>query len=367
MMTRMIIKSALDEYAAATARIFEDRSQTVGASEVGQCSRKIFWTKMEGDETYGAARDPEHVNGWGAVTRGTVYETHFWEPALRAKYRDKLLYAGADQTTLASGCLSATPDGPLVGLPRDALAALGAPDLGKRGELVVEAKTIDPRARLDDPKPEHVFQAQVQLGLLRELTDHRPRFALISYTNASFWDDITEFVISFDPKVFTHAKQRAAAIMLARSADELKPEGYIAGGAECQRCPFTRACGRARTAVPYETDAEAEPELVAELGELARLTKRAEKRAATATAKMRGLQNKIRERLRAKGLRRVTGDGVTIVWSPVKGRPSFDIPAIRAAAAKAGVDLNQFETTGDASDRLEIRIAAKRRSDVKRK
>lgn len=362
----MIIKQAVDAHAAATARIFADRSQTVGASEVGQCSRKIHWLKKEGDPTYGVARDVGYVNGWGATTRGTIYENYFWLPAMRRAFGTKLRYAGDDQKTLASEFLSATPDGLLVELPRDALAAFGIPDLGKRGELVLECKTIDPRAALEEAKPEHSYQTQVQLGLLRELTEHRPRFALVSYTNASFYDDVIEFVVRFDPTIFAHAKKRAAEIILARSAAELKPEGYIAGGKECEHCPFTRACGRERTAVPYETNAKAEPEFVAEISEIARQAERLEKRTNTATAKLRGLQNEIRERLRAKTLRRIKGDGVQITWSAVRGRPSYDDKRIREAAAEAGVPLNQFETVGTPSDRLEIRIA-KRRSAVKRK
>jgi len=45
------------------------------------------------------------------------------------------------------------------------------------------------------------------------------------------------------------------------------------------------------------------------------------------------------------------------VWSAVKGRPSYDMKAIHAAAVAAGINLAQFETTGQASDRLDIRIA----------
>ena len=62
---------------------------------------------------------------------------------------------------------------------------------------MVEAKTIDPRARSTPPSSEHTYQVQIQLGLLREVTPHRPEFAVISYTDASFWDETTEFVVKF--------------------------------------------------------------------------------------------------------------------------------------------------------------------------
>ena len=59
---------------------------------------------------------------------------------------------------------------------------------------------------------------------------------------------------------------------------------------------------------------------------------------------------------RAKGLRRVAGDDFSIVWSPVKGRQSFDVKALKAAAIAAGVDVAQFETIGEPTDRLDVRV-----------
>jgi hypothetical protein len=250
-----MIREALDAYARASARKFEDRHQTVGASEVDQCARRVYWTKMDGDPVYGVARNPDYVDGWGAARRGATFEDHFWVPAMRARFGEQLLYAGDQQQTLVSEFLSATPDGLLIDLPRDALAGLGIADIGS-GELVLECKTADPRTSLQQAKPEHVFQVQVQLGLLRELTPHRPNFALISYVDASFWDNVIEFAIAFDATIYATAKERARNIMLARSA---------AGGSECKFCPYTVVCRRARTG---KTDAD--PQFVAEVGDLAR-------------------------------------------------------------------------------------------------
>ena len=55
---------------------------------------------------------------------------------------------------------------------------------------------------------------------------------------------------------------------------------------------------------------------------------------------------------------RIAGDGVAVTWSSVKGRGSFDMKGIREAAAAAGIDLAQFETVGDPTDRLTIRLTA---------
>jgi hypothetical protein len=208
-----MIAEALDAYASLSVRVFEGREHTIGASEIGQCARKLFWTKNEGDPVCAAPRNPDYVDRWGARVRGTTFEDHFWLPALRARYGENLKYAGADQQTLVSGFLSATPDGLLIDQPAGMLESFGVPDLGGDCSLVIECKTSDPRTKLDAPKPEHVFQVITQIGLFRELTPHHPEYALIAYTDASFWDEVVEFPVKLDPAVFQNAKDRAARIM----------------------------------------------------------------------------------------------------------------------------------------------------------
>src|SRR5262249_6587476 len=256
-----------------------------GGSEVGQCARKVYFAKNAGDRVYGAASDEDFASAWGAALRGRLLEDDLWVPALRAQYDERLLYAGEEQQTLASDFLSATPDGLLIEQPRDALAALGVADIGGDGSIVVECKSIDARARLDEPRPEHRYQAIVQMGLFRELTKHRPQWAIVSYINASFLDDVAEFAVAFDAALFANARARAAAIMTATAADQLKPEGWIAGGRECRYCPFTTACGVLRHAVPTRPSAEPpDPQFIAEIADLARAAKARRREAETATA-----------------------------------------------------------------------------------
>jgi hypothetical protein len=146
--------------------------------------------------------------------------------------------------------------------------------------------------------------------------------------------------------------------MTATAAEELPPEGWIAGGRECRYCPFTRACGRQRHDVPERMVDTPDPQFVAEIADLARAIKQQESESDAATARLRQLQHDIRERLRARGVSRIAGNGVAVTWSSVKGRGSFDMKGIREAAAAAGVDLAQFETVGDPTDRLTIRLTA---------
>jgi len=160
-----MIREALAEFANANARVFDDRASTVGASEIGQCARKTFFAKNASDPTYGITSDTDFEDTYGATLRGRLLENHFWVPALRARFGSKLLYAGNEQRTLTSGFLSATPDGLLIDAPEDEFVRLGVFDITGDGSVVVECKSIDPRVR-QELKPEHVYQAQVQLGLL---------------------------------------------------------------------------------------------------------------------------------------------------------------------------------------------------------
>lgn len=356
-----MIKDVLSAHAARAAKVFTDRQHTVGASEVGQCARKVFWVKHEGDRLFGAKRDPGYVDGWGARMRGTIYENAFWEPALRDTFGDNLLYAGKDQKTFARGFLSATPDALVINQPPDVLADLGVADI-EGTSLLSECKTADPRTNLSQAKPENIFQTHVQLGLVRECTTYQPVYSVLSYTDASFWDEVKEFPIRFDPDIYLAAKVRASSIMTAMDAKDLQPEGWIAGGRECNYCPFTIACGIERRSVPTGEGKDADPQFIAEIADMARELKALEVRGDAVSAEVRTLQNAIRDRLRERGHRRISGDGVTVVWSSVKGRASFDQKGIQRAAAEAGVDLSKYETVGEPTDRLVVTVTDQSRS-----
>lgn len=343
-----LVAAALNDYAGTLGRQWQtDRSQTVGASEVGQCARKVFWLKNEADATHAAPRDPDYQDTWGARMRGTVYENNFWEPALRMRFGPRLKFAGREQRTFVSGFLSATPDGLLLGMEPGQVAP------GSGEHITVECKTADPRTNLSEAKAENVYQTHVQMGLIRELTPYQPTHSVLSYTDASFWNEVREFVIEFDPKAFAAAQARATKIMTATHASELKPEGWIAGGRECEYCPFTRACGIERRSVP-EKNAVADPQFVAEMADLARTAKQLEASRDANDVRLREIQQEIRDRLRAKGTRKIPG---LLTWSAVKGRPSYDNKAIREAAAAAGVDIEALTSVGEPTDRLQITLA----------
>src|SRR5215510_8590834 len=86
-----ISKTALTDYAQSLRGPAKDRAFTVGASDIGQCSRKTFFAKHNGK------RNPRYVDAWGATLRGHIIEQTFWAPALRARFGADLKFLGDRQ------------------------------------------------------------------------------------------------------------------------------------------------------------------------------------------------------------------------------------------------------------------------------
>lgn len=356
----MVSKAAMDAYAASRPKKFgKKRALVVGASEIGQCSRKIGYLKKSEDERYQVDPDPDYLDSYGARVRGTVFES-YWVRAMRHTYGDNLLMAGSKQKSWTVDCLSGTPDGILINQKRDLLKHLGVNDIGPSGAIVVDCKTIDPRISLKTAKPEHVYQVKVQLGLIRELSEYQPDFGLLSYHNASFWDDVVEFVVAFDSKIYERAKIRAGTIIHSESAAELLPEGWIAGGDECTYCQFKRACAAVRGDVPAPGKGRRLDSQTFE--HFAQLAKQYSDLSTTVSGmedEQRHIQHQIKELLKENGLRRIDEGNIKVIWSPVVGRPSWDMPAIRNALVATGIDIEKFERTGEPTDRLIVSVRAK--------
>src|SRR5215472_12255020 len=257
------------------------------------------------------------------ATRGRTFK----RPWRRSCHSSKLKSSSAPIGRKDSWCFHAvgSSNAPLLG----STAAEGLPRIGRTSIATRWRSCGLPQSA--SCSENFVIPPDVFGQTLRELTPHRPTWAIISYINASFLDDVKEFPVRFDPKVYATAKARAAKIMTSSAAADLKPEGWIAGGKECERCPFTKTCGIQRRAVPRASDASVDPQFIAEMRELAIACKAHQSNADDANGKARETQREIRERLRAKGLRKITGEDFGITWSPVKGRPGIDVDALSAA------------------------------------
>jgi len=324
-----------------------DRRDTLGSSEGGQCARKSTFAKL------GVLPDPGYVETWGAAARGDLIEQHFWVPGLLATLPPgvRLLYAGRAQQTRIDGYLSATPDGLLVGVARDCLAHLGVADIG-RAELLVECKSIDPRMSLRHAKPEHVFQTQIAMGVLRATTEHRPRYALISYTNASFLNDIAEFPVKFDPAIYQAAAERARRIFVADDPSELPPEGKMSGRSECKYCAWQEQCVAVTVGnIPKDAGPILGDNAVKELKGLrdavVALDDVNEENERTRSVTIEAIKQFMKE----NGVRSYRGDDWSVSWSAVAGRTALDNAAVEAA----GIDLSPYKKEGKPGERLVVK------------
>lgn len=346
---KLSIKDALHTYAAGLKKTWQhDRLNTVGASEVGQCLRKTWFGKNE------VPADESYKDRFGARLRGDVIEQAFWVPGLRAALPDgvQLLYAGDEQQTIVDGYLSATTDGLLVGVDRDALAWLGVPDI-KSDCINLDCKSIDPRADLRTEKPEHSFQVQAQMGLVRHATPYRPEFSILSYVDASFWDEVTEFAVAFDPAIYQTAKARARLVMTTDAALALPPEGKLAGGDECKWCAWASHCAYVSVAGIPQGERAAQPlgdNAATELKALRDAERALDEQKDSLGAEHAQACEAIKSFLRANGVRGHRGDGWSVQWSSVKGRKTIDQSAVDAA----GLDLSPYQKPGKPGDRLTV-------------
>lgn len=325
-----------------------DRTVTVGASEIGTCARRVKYLKIA------ERHDHSHLERWGAANRGNLIEDHLVEPALRKRFGRNFIWSGKRQRTFIEEALSATPDGLLINMPRNILRYLGVRDLGSDC-LVTEIKSIDPRANLAKERHQHRLQAIAQCGLIRLKTKYKPNYILLIYIDASFHDEVKEFVVKFDPEVFQTLQLRAAHILNAADPKDLKPEGWIAGGQECETCPWKDACGILRHSLPSERFKEqpVDPQRVAEMTDLAKRHRMLQATAEASQAAVQESGEAIRERLREWDIRRVPG---VVTLSEVKGRTSWNLEELKEAAAAKGIDVEKFQRIGEPTTRLTISL-----------
>src|SRR5215469_2757396 len=93
-----IVTEAIKEFVEAQKKTWpHDRRQTIGASEIGQCARKIFCVKFEDDPDMAVPRDPDMHDPWGARERGNLIEKYLIVPAMRLKYGHLAMFMGEEQ------------------------------------------------------------------------------------------------------------------------------------------------------------------------------------------------------------------------------------------------------------------------------
>lgn len=338
---KLDFKAIFDEYNVANQKTWgHDRKLTVGASEVFGCIRQA-WFKKLGEEN-GFLPDPDHVSGWGATSRGDIIEQYHAVPALKGHLPAdiRILGAGKRQQTLVVGKNSATPDGVLTGLAKDALANYGVEDI--EGDCILtEFKSVDPRITLRKPKDIHVGQVQQQMGIIREKTPLRPMYAVIMYFNASFLDDMTIFAVRFDEGMWKNAKTRANLVYSTTNPAKLPAEGKLENA--CEYCAFKVACASVmKGSHPLHGSKSPKPEVMKEIERLAIIRQDAQDKKNAAEREEALATEDLKEYLRVNNVKGGKSDTVSVSYSFSEGRKGLD----KKALEEDGVDLSKYETTG---------------------
>ena len=327
-----------------------DRNASVGASEAFGCIRKTYFKKFQYDV------DDGHEADWGAAKRGDIIENFFAVPATKAIMPEgaELLYAGDEQETLRKGRLSATPDGLAVDLDSDALAQLGIDDI-LSDCVVIEYKSFDPRANIKEAKEIHAGETQVQMGLIHDLTEFRPEYAVVVYFNASWLSDIRPFVVKRDPKIYEAAKVRAKQVFDCTNPIDLMAEGKISG--ECSLCEFTQEC--AFTTGENFPKAKKKIEDKEVLDRLALLAQRQKEYGATekeAAHEKKLIEAEIKEILRMADTKGAGDDRFTVSNSWCAGKKSLDTLALAADLQDMGKSIEDYQTEGNGYERLTVKL-----------
>lgn len=330
-----------------------DRNASLGASEAFGCIRKAYYKK------FGYEPDDDHEQDWGAAKRGDLIENFFAVPATEAIMPEgaSLIYAGSDQETLKKGRLSATPDGLMTGLARDALVQLGIPDIISDC-VVVEYKSFDPRANIKEAKEIHKGQTQVQMGLMHELTGYKPEYAVLIYFNASWLSDIRLFVVKRDPKLYKVAVERSKQVFGCEDPTNLLPEGKLSG--DCNLCEFTEECAITQGEATPRTKRKVEDPVVLETFErLAREQKIQAAIESKAKSAKNALNMDISLLLReqdTKGVGDLKKEGWSISQSWCKGKKSLDTLALVQDLEELGKDIAEYQKEGNGYTRLVVKV-----------
>lgn len=345
-----------DEYIKGKQKVWKhDRSTTVGASEVFDCFRKMVLEKRHAE--WGYEPDDQSDVSMGAAERGNIIEDHYVVPALSKKLPElglELHFAGqSTQETLVLGRNSSTPDGLITGIPVGDLVikakdtTITLPNVTE-GCIGLEIKSIDPRANLIEERAKHRGQSQMGLALMRELTEHKPRYWVILYIDASFIDHITPFVIEYDEDVYKAGVARANAVWACEHPSKATPEGKFDNS--CDHCKWTGACGEATFSLYHAaeekpdsyTDVALEPyvrdylDAQAAMKDSELLFEEAKQTLKTAMAEMK--------------VRRVNHTEFSAVWSTVKGGSRLDTDALK----KSGIDLSPYMKDTAGYDKLVV-------------
>lgn len=309
-----------------------DRNAYGNASEINGCLRAQWYARN-------LKAQPEQ--DWGFARRGTHAERYLVE-SLRAA-NIPLAGVGDEQFSVQDDelMLSCTPDGVLF-------------DTELNEWVVVEFKTIDPRSNLSKlPKPDHVAQVDVGMGLLNRASlipdGGKVSRGVILYMDASNFNLLYQFEVKHDPRVLTKMSRRAKQMLRARSAEPLDREGLKTNA--CRYCPFKGPCGVPESPV----SSSAAPKVTranrgSGLHEAVSVYWDAKQDEEDAKSRKDAAKAEIMAEMEKREAKSLPIGEFTASLTSVAGRTTYDTKRAEAD----GIDLSAYKKVGAPSVRLEV-------------
>ncbi len=265
-----------------------DRSTYIGASDVGQCPKKSYLSKLFKPE-YDLKQHIVFMRGH--MAEGIVqaaFEGHPAKPAFRTQVEAQ-----------GSGDLSfiKTHIDFLVSFPEE--------------DVVVECKSISSNF-LESPYVSWVYQTQLQMRLSQEKTG-RPTRGIIVALNSNTGYSVT-FEVEQNETLFNVAASRAK-VLWESVQSKTEPNGEV--GDLCMFCPFKGHCTTLRH------NGENLPDDIVLMAKRLKELSAAEKEAASIKEKLKAFMD-------AADLKKGVGEDVTISLSERRGRETVSVDALKA-------------------------------------
>jgi CRISPR-associated exonuclease Cas4 len=278
-----------------------DRSQYIGSSDIGQCLRKGYLSKL--------IKEEHTLRQLIVFERGHVGEGVI-EKALKAK---KIPYKTQVEIDVSKLGLD-VPFNPHLDFVVESQGQL----------IVIECKTT--ASLPEEPRESWVLQTQFQMGFLQEANpDKKVRGYVVAFDLNS--GEAREWAMEPNPILFDLAKERGTFLWNALQKGE-EPEGEPSD--LCAFCSFRHNCTTLRNG------AEELPKEIAEMAQKVKSLASAEKEAKT-------LKDQIKVFMEDAGIKKGTAGDITLSLAHYKGREMInavklkqDEPEMYSAYVKIG-------------------------------
>ena len=257
-----------------------DRSTYVGSSDIGQCPKKSYLSKKEGEEH---SLDKLLIFQRGHVAEGII---------AKALSTEEVKFDEQSEVTHPNGYVKAHVDF-VVHFPFE--------------DVIIECKTFSTALPGGQPRESWILQTQLQLGLMREQSKKPIERGYIVAMNLNT-GELLDFKIEFNQTLYEAALKRADTLWDSLERN-IEPKGEVSD--LCPYCPFKGKC---------DTLNKGAEELPKEIIEMINEYKKAKE----AAKKEKMLKENIKAYFEAANIKKGKGDGTVVTVSARKGRAGFD-------------------------------------------